>query len=105
MSAHEWPEFEKHPEYDEWIVDTVALTKDQYNYAKVRIDACAGATDEQLEGAAGKLFTGSAIALWSSYCDVKQQRDALQQRCEELVAEKLVLEDKLKMYKAFYDAN
>ena len=71
MSAHEWPEFEKHPEYDEWIVDTVALTKDQYNYAKVRIDGY----------------------------------DALQQRCEELVAEKLVLEDKLKMYKAFYDAN
>lgn len=107
MSAHDWPEFDQLMPNGKLLTERefVGLTRAQYNYAKVRIDACAGATDEQLEGAAGKLFTGSAIALWSSYCDVKQQRDALQQRCEELVAEKLVLEDKLKMYKAFYDAN
>ena len=49
------------------------------------MNACAGKTNEQLEGAAGKLFTGSAIALWSNYCDLKEKNAALSEQVAGLV--------------------
>ena len=44
------------------------------------VNACAGKTDAELEGFAGKLFMGSQIALWSSYCELKERNAALEQQ-------------------------
>jgi hypothetical protein len=48
-----------------------------YTRARICVNACAGKTNEQLEGFAGRLFLDSEINLWLSYCEIKQQRDAL----------------------------
>ena len=49
MSVHDWPEFEKHPnpcrtDNGNGEIYAIRLSREAYNYAKVRIDACAGAT-------------------------------------------------------------
>ncbi len=87
MSAHDWPDFEKHPnpcrtDNGNGEIYAIRLSREAYNYAKVRIDACAGLDTDDLihsEGAATE-------SLLNSVKYYKQQRDALQQRCEELVA-------------------
>lgn len=83
MSAHDWPEYLEVVKGIDGC--DIGLSKEEYIFARNAIN-----DRDELE---------RKIIL------AEQQRDALQQRCEELVAEKLVLEDKLKMYKAFYDAN
>ena len=56
------------------------------------VNACAGKTDAELEGFAGKLFMGSQIALWSSYCELKERNAALEQRVDELLEQALNME-------------
>ena len=66
----------------------VAYCDDEHDASRIVacVNACAGKTNEQLEGAAGKLFTGSAIALWSNYCDLKEKNAALSEQVAGLVA-------------------
>jgi len=65
----------------------VAYCDDEHDASRIVacVNACAGKTNEQLEGAAGKLFTGSAIALWSNYCDLKEKNAALSEQVAGLV--------------------
>ena len=86
MSAHDWPEFGKHPnpcytENGNGDRYAIRLSREAYNYAKVRIDACAGLPDDAISG----VMKGTAHN-YAAFKRIEQQRDALQQRCDELVA-------------------
>jgi hypothetical protein len=62
MSAHDWPSFDEFrnrckksvPEDEQWA----GITETEYNYAKVRIDACAGIANELLEAGAAQQDKG-----------------------------------------------
>lgn len=71
----------------------VAYCDDEHDASRIVacVNACAGKTNEQLEGAAGKLFTGSAIALWSNYCDLKEKNAALSEQVAGLVGAGLIM--------------
>lgn len=88
MSAHDWPEFESFDTPMRRTAETdkendwVAVNRSQYNYAKVRIDACAGLPDEAISG----VMKGTAHN-YAAFKRIEVQRDALQQRCEELLTD------------------
>ena len=52
----EWPQFDEHPLLMEECIDAnphlksegVFLTRDQYEYARIRVEACKGIPDESL---------------------------------------------------------
>jgi hypothetical protein len=71
MSAHDWPDFGKHPnpcytENGNGDRYAIRLSREAYNYAKVRIDACAGIPTEALEVTHG---------LDDIYNDIIRERD------------------------------
>ena len=76
MSAHDWPEFdEANISHDNYGIPYACVNRDEYNYAKVRIDACGDLDELQLQ----------VIAEKNILQKLATERDALQQRCDELV--------------------
>jgi hypothetical protein len=84
MSAHDWPEFESFDTPMRRTAETdkendwVAVNRSQYNYAKVRIEVCAGFENESLQLIAE---SGGFAQMQVEYIDnvskLRQQRDAL----------------------------
>lgn len=122
MSAHDWPEFDQLMPNGKLLTERefVGLTRAQYNYAKVRIDACAGIEDAVLNHVIDAGGWKDISAQWiqnlanandcitrqrkelnnyiettgSAFNRLEAQRDALQQRCEELVSALVELDNR-----------
>ena len=73
MSAHEWPEFELHPTYNESYGD-IQISKSEYNRARACVNKLAAFTIEEIE---------SGIDI----CALKQQNAALQAKIDALMLE------------------
>jgi hypothetical protein len=76
-----WPQFDDHPSYGKRLAfgnDAVILNRTQYNHARACVNACAGATDKQVQAIA---VTGGIVALtdkwWTEIERHRQQREEL----------------------------
>lgn len=96
MSAHDWPEFEKRDDIDVFCPanrvvifdgshrEFALIDKAQYNYAKVRIDACAGMIDPPLTI---KTLLDNLVAADENIETLEAERDALQAKLDAVMLE------------------